>query len=261
MTIKPLETKAALADEHGREIVAGSPASIICQAITGGADLEKLEKLLELQERWEANEAKKAYNHAMAAFKAHPPDIEKDKKVEFKTSVGMMRYNHASLANVTEKINASLSRYGLSASWITAQSPNGVISVTCKITHDLGHSETTTLSAGPDGSGSKNSIQAIGSTISYLERYTLLALTGLATHEMDDDGQPPVTEPQEIKPEAEVETPVKSTAFDPTGMTEMVSKFDGQCASCLDKIEKGEPIFFDNKSRKAYHRPPCYVPE
>jgi hypothetical protein len=45
------------------------------------------------------------------------------------------------------------------------------------------------LAAAPDASGSKNAIQAIGSTISYLERYTLLALTGLATHDMDDDGQ------------------------------------------------------------------------
>ena len=61
--------------------------------------------------------------------------------------------------------------------------------VTCKITHVKGHSEETTLSAPSDTSGSKNAIQAIGSTITYLERYTLLALTGLATSEMDDDGK------------------------------------------------------------------------
>ena len=61
--------------------------------------------------------------------------------------------------------------------------------VTCKITHELGHSEETSLSAPADSSGSKNAIQAIGSTITYLQRYTLLALTGLATHEQDDDAQ------------------------------------------------------------------------
>lgn len=60
--------------------------------------------------------------------------------------------------------------------------------MTCKITHIQGHSEETTLLAQPDASGSKNAIQAMGSTITYLERYTLLALTGLATHE-DDDGK------------------------------------------------------------------------
>jgi len=152
-------------------------------------DLEdELEKLLEIQERWEANEAKKKFHMAMAAFKASPPDIEKDKRVNFKTDRGVVNYTHATLANVTEKINAGLSKHGLSAAWAVSQA-NGAISVTCKITHEQGHSEQTTITASPDTSGSKNSIQAIGSTITYLERYSLLALTGLATSEMDDDGE------------------------------------------------------------------------
>lgn len=159
-----------------------SPAQMIQQAVSGGADLEKLEKLLELQERWEANEAKKAYHRAMTAFKSNPPEIEKDKKVAF----GNTKYNHATLSNVTRKISAELSKHGLSSSWSVSQ--NGQISVTCHITHEQGHSEQTTLSAPADTSGSKNAIQSIGSTITYLERYTLLALTGLATNEMEDDG-------------------------------------------------------------------------
>ena len=162
-----------------------SPAEMIRMAVTGGADLDKLEKLLTLQERWEANEAKKAYQQAMAKFKANPPKIEKDKKVGYTTQKGTVGYSHASLANVTEKISKELSKYGLSASWLPKQ--NGSVFITCKITHEKGHSEEATLSAPADTSGSKNSIQAIGSTITYLERYTLLALTGLATHDMDDD--------------------------------------------------------------------------
>lgn len=170
-------------DSQDMTVSPGSPAEMIRQAITDGSDLEKLEKLLSLQERWEATEAKKAYHKAMAAFKSNPPDIEKDKKVAF----GTTKYNHATLANVTKKINQALSRHGLSASWMVSQ--NGSVSVTCKITHEQGHSEETTLSAPADTSGSKNAIQSIGSTITYLERYSLLALTGLATHEMDDDGK------------------------------------------------------------------------
>lgn len=54
--------------------------------------------------------------------------------------------------------------------------------------HDMGHTEKRTLRAPRDDSGKKNFIQSMGSTISYLERYTLLAVTGLATHDMDDDG-------------------------------------------------------------------------
>ena len=53
----------------------------------------------------------------------------------------------------------------------------------------MGHSESTTLQSPPDASGGKNSIQAIGSAVTYLSRYTLLAITGLATGENEDDGQ------------------------------------------------------------------------
>ena len=163
-------------------VVGNTPADMIRMAVAGGADLEKLEKLLTLQERWEANEARKAYHKAMSEFKKNPPEIDKDKKVAY----GNTKYNHASLANVVQKITAELSKHGLSASWTTKQDEK--ISVTCKITHVLGHSEETTISALADSSGSKNSIQAIGSTISYLERYSILSILGLATKEQDDDG-------------------------------------------------------------------------
>lgn len=195
-----METK--IVKKTDQELVGNSPAEMIRMAVEGKADLDKLEKLLAIQERWEANEARKAYHEAMAAFKKNPPKIEKDKKVGYDAKTGgRVGYTHASLANVVEKITKSLSEHGLSASWRTQQ--NGKIVVTCRITHVNGHSEETTLSADADSTGSKNSIQAIGSTITYLERYTLLASLGLATHDMhDDDGarsnDNPLTEAQII---------------------------------------------------------------
>lgn len=166
--------------------VINSPAEMIRIAVSGGADLEKLEKLLTLQERWEANEARKSYHVAMASFKENPPKIDKDKKVGYSTQKGNVGYSHASLANVVDKITAELSKHGLSASWETQQ--NGDVTVTCCITHSMGHTERTTLTAPADATGSKNSIQAIGSTITYLQRYTLLSALGLAAHDQDDDG-------------------------------------------------------------------------
>ncbi len=71
----------AVKKELGLSKVENSPAEMIRMAVAGNADLEKLEKLLSLQERYEANEAKKAYHVAMATFKANPPKIDKDKKV------------------------------------------------------------------------------------------------------------------------------------------------------------------------------------
>lgn len=163
-----------------------SPVDRIVQLLKGGASPDSLDKMLDVQMKWDANEARKAYHVAMAEFKADPPEIVKDKSVDYATSKGRTAYKHASLYNASKLINEALSKHGLSASWQTAQ--NGAISVTCKITHVLGHSESTTLTADSDVTGSKNAIQALGSTITYLERYTLLALTGLATTE-DDDGQ------------------------------------------------------------------------
>ena len=173
-----------------------TPAELIRLAVNsnGTTDLSKLKELLEIQKDWEANEARKAYHKAMAAFKADPPKIKKDKKVGFSGAGGAkVGYAHASLGNVTESINGKLSKHGLSAGWSTMQK-GPEISVTTRITHELGHSEETTLTATADNSGAKNSIQAIGSTITYLERYGLLALTGLATFDQDDDGQAASTE-------------------------------------------------------------------
>ena len=157
-------------------------------AIEKGADLEQIEKLMELQERYDAREAKKAYIVAMAAFKANPPKIDKDGHVNFTAKSGQVTdYRHATLGNVTEKINAALSEHGLSSAWETNQDEKG-ISVACKITHIMGHSESTTLKAAADESGGKNKIQAIGSTVTYLQRYTLKSLCGLAESAFDDDG-------------------------------------------------------------------------
>jgi len=174
-------------NETKKEVMANppsaTPAEMIQAAVQNGADLTKLEGLLALQERWEANQARKAYHQAMAEFKENPPEIEKDKTVRYKE----VKYNHASLANVVSKITKALSQHGLSASWNTHQ--NGAVTVSCKITHVLGHSEETTLTAPADSSGSKNSIQAIGSTVTYLQRYTLLSALGLATHDQDNDAR------------------------------------------------------------------------
>lgn len=181
-----MENKTAVAVKEAGPVERRSPADLISAAVGSGADLEKLKDLLALQKEWEANEARKAYHQAMAAFKANPPQIYKDSHVKFQTSKGTTEYKHASLANVCDKIGKALSPHGLSASWVTKQD-GAKVSVTCRVTHASGHYEETTLSANPDDSGSKNQIQAIGSTVTYLQRYTLLALTGLATEEQDND--------------------------------------------------------------------------
>lgn len=163
-----------------------TPSDLLRMAVEQGADLDRLDKLMALQQRWEKDQARKAYVAAMAAFKSEPLAIVKDKHVAFRTNSGMTEYDHATIGNVTQTICAALARHGFSHRWDTKQE-NGQITVTCTITHELGHAESTCLTCGPDTSGGKNAIQSIASAVTYLQRYTLLAATGTATLDQEDD--------------------------------------------------------------------------
>jgi hypothetical protein len=163
------------------------PAVFIASAIEKGIGPEQLKQLMDLKERWDANEARKAYTQAMADFKKVPLDIFKDVNVSYQVGGKTISYDHASLDTAAEKINQALSEHGLHSSWKTINE-NNLITVTCFITHVMGHSESTSLSAGADVTGSKNAIQALGSTVTYLQRYTLFAILGIAAKGQDDDG-------------------------------------------------------------------------
>jgi hypothetical protein len=180
-------------------------------------DVAKLDHLLAVKERWEKEEARKAFVIALNNFKADPPDVFKDKKVSFETGKGKTEYTHASLDKVSSILGASGAVHGLSHRWETAQGADGRVGVTCILTHIGGHSERVTLTAPADSSGSKNSIQAIASTVSYLERYTVMAAYGVASHDQEDDGRGgkaakiagPEDPPEDVKKPEVVCDPVK----------------------------------------------------
>lgn len=199
-----------------------NPNSMIALALKNNADPEVLKKLMDLQERWEANEARKEYMNAMAGFKRKAPSVlGKDKKVDFTSAKGRTHYNYAGLGGIVSKITTILSEFGLNASWETKQEKDQV-SVTCHITHSMGHRESTTLSGPMDDTGNKNRIQMIGSSVTYLQRYTLMSALGLATAEQDDDNgglrepikmptaRTPQPEPQQQPQEPATEQPQES---------------------------------------------------
>ncbi|AIV87071.1 ERF superfamily protein [Burkholderia pseudomallei A79D] len=169
-------------------IMSMTPADLLRIAVENNADLDRLEKLMQLQERWEANEARKAFVTAMAAFKREPVEIYKRKQVGYKTLEGdFVGYKHAELSDVTAAIAPAMAKHGLSFDWDIHQT-SGLITVDCVVTHVMGHSKMVTMSGAPDNSGKKNAIQQAASTITYLQRYTLLAATGMSTKDDDDDG-------------------------------------------------------------------------
>lgn len=148
-------------------------------AITGNADVDKLEKLMDLQERWEAKESKRAYTEAMSKFQSICPPILKAKSGH--------NCKYATLPSIHTVIKSPLRECGLSFRYEQSVK-NNEMTVKCIVTHTSGHSESTSMSAPMDASGSKNAIQAIGSSNSYLQRYTLIGALGIVTADTDDDG-------------------------------------------------------------------------
>lgn len=160
-------------------------------AMETGRGVDQLEKLLDLQIKWDAEQARKAYVAAMAEFKKEPMEILKRKLVEFTTRDGdTTSYKHEELADVTDVVVPAMAKHGLSHDWSIDQD-GGTITVSCTITHRDGHSgKPVTMKAAPDASGKKNAIQQVASAIKYMQRYTLLAATGMASKsDRDDDGR------------------------------------------------------------------------
>lgn len=171
-----------------------TPMRLLEIAANQNADIDKLHKLMELQMTWEANEARKAFTVAMMTFKKNPPQINKNQHVKIQPKDGgrAYEYDHATLDHACDMIIPALAAVGISHGWKVNQSEQ--ISVTCVLTHEFGHKDETTLRAGPDTSGGKNSIQAISSTVTYLQRYSLLSAVGMAPKGLDKDGKLPLEE-------------------------------------------------------------------
>lgn len=164
-----------------------TPLEMLNHAIISGQGVEIIEKLMILQERHEANQGRKAFDRAIADAKAEIPPIIKNRAVDFTGKSGRTNYDYEDLAEIARTVDPILSKNGLSYRFRSRQE-NGILFVTCVLSHRDGYSEENELSAPYDNSGNKNSIQAIGSAASFLMRYTLRLGLGLATTS-DDDGK------------------------------------------------------------------------
>lgn len=162
------------------------PTSLIAQAIKQGATIETLEKLMALQERFEAGQSKKMFFAALSDFQRKCPVLKKTKQVSFKD----VKYKYAPLSEIIRQIKDILGECGLTYRWEIKDDGKNIM-VNCIVTHLSGHSEQTSMSAAEDNSGSKNQIQSRGSSITYLQRYTLLGALGISSADSDLDGRQP----------------------------------------------------------------------
>lgn len=162
------------------------PGELIRMAMTMGRDLDTINQLMDLQERWRAMEAKQSYSVAMAKFKENAIKVTRSATVKQGPMIGTQ---YARLSDFVTATAEPLANSGLSISWKITKDEPALIEVACIVRHVDGHEEERRMSGPPDQTGSKNAIQARASTVSYLEKYTLKMALGLAEEDDDDDGQ------------------------------------------------------------------------
>jgi hypothetical protein len=170
-----------------------TPLSLIEAAVNSGTDATQLEKLLELQERWEANEARKAFAAAMTRCKAALPTVTKESYNKHTQS------HYAALETVSLAADPIITANGFTLSFGTEPSdkPNST-TIICVCRHELGHAETYRLidcphdTAGFKGTANKTPIQGLVSTMSYGKRVLKLSIFNMTVTGEDRDGNAPI---------------------------------------------------------------------
>lgn len=163
----------------------GPAQSPVAWAIANNVSPEQMLQYYQLDREIKADAARNAFNTAFSDFKAEAVSIVKNVTVK---DGPLKDKRYADLFGVVSVVTPVLSKHGLSHSWKLTKDEPEWMEVTCIIRHALGHSESVSMGAKPDAGPGRNAIQARGSAKSYLERYTLLAATGMAASGQDNDG-------------------------------------------------------------------------
>lgn len=176
---------------------AESVMAIISRAASDPAtDVDKLERLLGMYERIKANEARASYMEALSRMQPKLPIIDRKGKIVIREKVNGERTGavqqatpYALWEDINEAITPILADHGFALSFRTGAAADGKITVTGILSHSAGHQEDTTITLMHDSTGSKNSVQAVGSSISYGKRYTATLLLNITSRGEDDDGK------------------------------------------------------------------------
>jgi hypothetical protein len=162
---------------------------LIDKALTEGANADVVGKMLDHYERWQKMQAKQAFDTAMQNLRSVMPKIVKRRLAKVPTKGGgEFTYPFANLEDCCETLDPHLLANGFSYSWNSPQGSEKGIFVACILKHKDGHSESATIGPAPmDNTGAKNPVQAVGSTMWYLQRYSFCAVLGIAPRSQDTD--------------------------------------------------------------------------
>lgn len=170
-------------EQQPAPLATGGMSPVVAAVLARNPDTATLRECLAIQREYEREEARRLYVTAFVNLKADLPKIlGRDKLVKFNNT----EYTHTSLGAAVEAVTPHLNNYGFAHDWRPSIDDRGQVVVSCRLTHIGSHYEEVTIKSAPDSKGAKSGPQAIASTITMLERYTLLALLGIATADMEE---------------------------------------------------------------------------
>lgn len=181
------------ADMSGTQLteVTATPMQLIALAIQHDADPDRLEKLMALQERYEAGQAEKAFAAAMHAAQQDMPVIVRD------AGNPHTKTRYALLETIQKQAKPIYQKHGLSLSFGEAdcETPN-YKRTTCEVRHVDGachsyHLDLPVDGIGPSGKpiGGMNAVQGAISTTSYAQRRLVCMIFNITIAGEDDDGE------------------------------------------------------------------------
>ncbi|WP_322884147.1 ERF family protein [Sinorhizobium medicae] len=182
-------TEIVRQDNDGAPMLSSSQSmiAVIERAATNpNVDIEKMERLLALQERIMDRDAEMAFNADFSKMQGYMPSITENGEITNKS--GGVQSKYAKFEDINAAIKPVLQQFGFAISFRTGFEQKSIL-VTGVLTHKHGHKVETTMALPLDVSGSKNDVQGVGSSTSYGKRYTMCALLNISTGGEDNDGQ------------------------------------------------------------------------
>src|SRR5258708_15654040 len=183
--MKKKNTEVAIQEKPRAVQETASVEQFILKAIEMNAPVETMERMFSLREKIKAEQAREAFTAAMSAFQSECPVIVKDKSVMNKDGKSV-RYSYAPLDSIVSQIRDILGKHGLSYSVETLNEEKFITAI-CKITHVLGHSETSSFKVPIDTEGYMSAPQKYASALTFAKRYAFCNALGILTGDEDTD--------------------------------------------------------------------------
>lgn len=162
----------------------------INQQVMQSQSIDEVERLMILRREIEANDARTAYQRDFIQLQSKLPAIVKSSKASFSTKKGgQATYSFAKIDELTSALKPYMIEHGFSFMF-KQREIHGSVYVSCIVMHVQGHRESSDMSGPVDLTGSKNHMQAVASTVSYLRRLTFTSAFGLSV--VDESKAPPL---------------------------------------------------------------------